>query len=156
MNKPKVLFLCTGNTARSQLAEALLRRYAGDQFDVYSAGIEPGVFNPFTRLVLDEIGIDSSQQFPKGLQQFLGKVTFQYLITVCARAEERCPTVFPGVSYRLHWAFDDPAAVEGPEQAKLAKFREVRDAIDARIRDWLLELKQQQPSPNPASSLGLQ
>ncbi len=140
MDKPKVLFLCTGNTARSQIAEALLRRYAGDQFDVYSAGIEPGVFNPFTRHVLDEIGINSSQQFPKGLQQFLGKVNFQYLITVCARAEERCPTVFPGVSYRLHWAFDDPAAIEGSDEVKLAAFRKIRDEIGVRIKEWLKEL----------------
>ncbi len=140
VDKPKVLFLCTGNTARSQIAEALLRRYAGDQFDVYSAGIEPGVFNPFTRRVLDEIGIDSSQQFPKGLQQFLGKVNFQSLITVCARAEERCPTVFPGVSYRLHWAFDDPAAVEGSDEVRLAAFRKIRDEIGVRIKEWLKEL----------------
>jgi arsenate reductase len=138
--KPKVLFLCTGNTARSQMAEALLRRYADNHFDVYSAGIEPGILNPFTRRVLEEIGIDPSEQYAKSVQVYLGKLNFQYLITVCAQAEERCPTVFPGVIYRLHWTFDDPATVTGTDEVKLHAFRKIRDEIDARIKEWLKEL----------------
>ncbi len=106
---------------------------------MYSAGLEPRIFSLFTRRALEEIGIDSSRQYPKGLDQFLGKASFQYPITVCARAEERCPTVFPGVSYRLHWAFDDPAAVEGSD-VRLSVVRRVHDAIDARIKEWLKEL----------------
>ncbi|MBX3064879.1 MAG: arsenate reductase ArsC [Anaerolineae bacterium] len=139
MNKLNVLFLCTGNTARSQMAEALLRKYAGDRFNVYSAGIEPGVFNPFTRQVLEEIGINTSEQYSKGVEVYLGKLHFAYLVTVCARAEERCPTVFPGVGKRQHWAFDDPAAVEGSDELKLREFRRVRNEIDTRVQAWLNE-----------------
>jgi arsenate reductase len=143
MNKPKVLFLCTGNTSRSQMAEALLRRYAGDQFEVYSAGLEPGTFNPYTRRVLDEVGIDTSEQYAKGVQTYMGKMSFAYLVTVCARAEERCPAVFPGVNQRLHWNIDDPAAVEGSEEEKLRAFRAIRDEIDGRIKVWLKEMESQ-------------
>jgi arsenate reductase len=136
MDKPRVLFLCTGNSARSQMAEAFLRRSAGDRFEVYSAGLEPKGIHPYTRQVLAEVGIDISDQTSKDLSQFLGRVHFGYLITVCSNAEARCP-VFPGVSVRLHWPFDDPAAVEGSEAERLACFRRVRDEIKARIEAWL-------------------
>lgn len=136
--KPKVLFLCTGNTARSQMAEALLRRHAGDRYDVHSAGLEPGVVNPFTVHVLQERGFDTRGLVAKGIKQYLGKVNFEYLITVCSRAEENCP-IFPGVSRRLAWPFEDPAAFEGSDEQKLAKFREVLGQIDARIQGWLKE-----------------
>lgn len=136
MDKPRVLFLCTGNSARSQMAEALLRKYAGDKYEVHSAGLEPTVIHPMTIKVLNEIGIDASQQYAKPLTKYLGKTHFSYLITVCSKAEERCP-FFPGLSQRLHWPFDDPADFKGSEEEKLAFFRTIRDQIDAKIQDWL-------------------
>ena len=137
--KTRVLFLCTGNSARSQMAEALLRHIAGDRFEAYSAGLEPKGMHPFTVRVMEEIGMPLTGQYSKDVREYMGKLHFGYLITVCANAEERCPTTFPGVGQRLHWAFDDPAAVEGTDEDKLAKFREVRDQIDRRIREWLAE-----------------
>ena len=139
MIKTKVLFLCTGNSCRSQIAEAFLRKYAGDQFEVYSAGLEPKPIHPLTIRVMEEIGIDLSGQQSKLLAQYLGKIHFGYLITVCSKAEEKCP-VFPGMGIRLHWPFEDPAAFEGSEEEKVAKFREVRDQIDHRIQTWLAEV----------------
>jgi arsenate reductase len=134
-----VLFLCTGNSARSQIAEALLRKYAGDHFQVYSAGLEPKGLNPYTVRVMDEIGIDVRGQRSKDVREYMGRMHFGYLITVCSHAEAHCPTTFPDISQRLHWAFDDPAAVKGMDDEKLAKFREVRNQIDERIRSWLTE-----------------
>jgi arsenate reductase len=139
MNKTKVLFLCTGNSARSQMAEALLRHHAGDQFEVYSAGLEPKDIHPNTEKVMQEIGIPLTGHYSKNVREYMGKLHFGYLITVCANAEEKCPTTFPGVGRRLHWAFDDPAAFEGTDEEKLRKFREVRDQIDERIRAWLAD-----------------
>ncbi len=136
MEKTRVLFLCTGNSARSQMAEAFTRQYAGDRFEVYSAGLEPKGIHPFTRQVLAEVGLDMSGQTSKEIGQFLGKIHFGYLITVCANAEQRCP-VFPGLGTRLHWPFDDPAAIGGNEAEQLAGFRRVRDEIAARIQAWL-------------------
>jgi len=133
----RVLFLCTGNSARSQIAEAFLRKYGGDQFEAHSAGLEPKGLNPFTVQVMLESGIDVSGQRSKGVGEYLGKVLFQYLITVCDDADKNCPTVWPGISKREHWSFDDPAAIKGTDQEKLEKFREVRDQIEARIKDWL-------------------
>jgi arsenate reductase (thioredoxin) len=134
--KLSVLFLCTGNTARSQMAEALLRHHAGARFEITSAGLEPGALNPFTRQVLEERNIDTAGLHAKGLKPMLGQRSFHYLITVCSKAEENCP-VFPGVSYRLSWPFEDPAAFNGDQVARLEKFLEVRDAIEARILAWL-------------------
>jgi arsenate reductase len=137
-NRTRVLFLCTGNSARSQMAEAYLRVHGGDRFEVHSAGLEPKGINPYTRQVLAEVGIDMAGQTSKDLRVYLGKMHFGYLITVCGNAEERCP-IFPGVATRLYWPFDDPAAVEGTDEEKLAAFRRVRDAIEARILAWLDE-----------------
>jgi arsenate reductase len=137
MEKQRVIFLCTGNSARSQMAEAFLRSYAGDRFEAYSAGLEPKPMNPLTVRVMKEANIDVSGQRSKGVGEYLGKVKFQYLITVCDDAEKNCPTVWPGVNRRLHWSFEDPAKFEGTEEEKLAKFREVRDLIDAKIVSWL-------------------
>ena len=137
MSKARVLFLCTGNSARSQMAEAFLRKYAGDRFEVYSAGLEPKGIHPDTRRVMAEIGVDISHHSSKDLKQFLGQ-RFGYLITVCANAEKNCP-IFPGVSVRMHWPFEDPAHFESSDDEKIAKFREVRDQIDARIPAWLAE-----------------
>lgn len=135
--KRRVLFLCTGNSARSQMAEAFLRRYAGDRFEAHSAGLEPKGMNPLTSQVMAEIGYDLSGQSPKGVDVYLGKMMFQYLITVCDHAEKNCPTTWPGVSHRLHWSFEDPASYEGSDEAKLEKFREVRDQIEAQISVWV-------------------
>jgi arsenate reductase len=139
MNTRRVLFLCTGNSARSQMAEAFLRKYGGDRFEPHSAGLEPKGLNPLTVKVMSEVGIDVSGQTSKGVDTYLGKTLFQYLITVCDDADRNCPTVWPGVSQRMHWSFQDPAAFEGTEEEKLAKFREVRDVIEAKIKDWLQE-----------------
>jgi len=140
MSKIKVLFLCTGNSARSQMAEALLQKYASDHFEAYSAGLEPKGINPFTIQVMQEIGLDLSGQRSKHVREYLGKVNFGYLITVCSDAEKNCPTVFPGVSQRLHWNFEDPAAFQGRDDEKLQKFRQIRDQIDQRIKTWLKDL----------------
>lgn len=139
MGKIKVLFLCTGNSARSQMAEAFLRAHAGDRFEPYSAGLEPQGINPYTVRVMEEIGFDLSDQRAKHVEEYMGKAHFGYLITVCAQAEERCPKVFPGVGQRLHWEFEDPAAFEGTDQEKLEKFRQIRDQIAQRINEWLDE-----------------
>lgn len=135
----RVLFLCTGNSARSQMAEAFLRHYAGDHFEAHSAGVEPKGVNPFTVQVMQEKGIDMSSHTSKGVDAYLGKVLFQYLITVCGDADKNCPTVWPGVNVRLHWSFEDPAAFEGTDETKLIKFRQVRDQIEQRIKTWLAE-----------------
>lgn len=139
MDKQRVLFLCTGNSARSQIAEAFLRKYGSDRFEVHSAGLEPKGLNPFTVKVMQEIGIDVSGQTSKGVDTYLGKTLFQYLVTVCDDADKNCPTVWPGVGNRMHWSFQDPATAEGTEEEKLAKFREVRDLIEVKIKEWLAE-----------------
>lgn len=136
----KVLFLCTGNSCRSQMAEAFLRKYGGDQFEAFSAGLQPTEINPFTYKVMAEVGLDLAGQRSKSVDEYLGKELFQYLITVCDDADKNCPTVWPGVSTRMHWSFEDPAKFEGSEEEKLAKFRAVRDQIQARIREWLASL----------------
>lgn len=137
MQKAKVLFLCTGNSARSQMAEAFLRKYAGDRFEVYSAGLEPKGIHPYTVRVMEEIGLPLDGHRSKPLSEYMGQIHFGYMITVCGDAEERCPSVFPGMGKRLHWGFEDPAAFVGSAEDTLAKFREVRDQIDRRIRQWL-------------------
>ncbi|MGD8793595.1 MAG: arsenate reductase ArsC [Anaerolineae bacterium] len=138
MAKEKVLFLCTGNSARSQMTEAFLSRYAGDRFEVYSAGMEPKGINPYTLRVMQELGISLKGHRSKPLTEYMGRVDFDYLITVCSDADERCP-FFPGMGRRLHWGFEDPAAFVGSEEEILAKFRKVRDQIDEYIKRWLAE-----------------
>jgi arsenate reductase len=138
MNRPKILILCTGNSARSQMAEGLMREHVGDEFEIFSAGLEPKGVNPLAIKAMAEIGLDISHHTSKDVRDFLGKVQFTYLITVCSNAEERCP-IFPGVMWRMYWPFEDPAAVEGTEAEKLAAFRQVRDALNAKIQDWNAE-----------------
>ena len=125
MNKPRVLILCTGNSARSQMAEGILRNLAGERYEVLSAGLEPKGVNPLAIEAMKEIGIDISHHISKDVRDFLGQ-PFTYLITVCSNAEENCP-IFPGVIYRLHWPFLDPHTLE--------EFREVRDQIQAKFRE---------------------
>jgi len=137
MDKHRVLFLCTGNSARSQMAEAFLRKYGGDIFEPHSAGLEPKGLNPLTVRVMQEVGIDVSGQQSKGVDTYLGRLHFQDLITVCDDADKKCPAYWPGVQRRMHWSFEDPAKFEGTEEEKLARFREVRDLIEARVREWV-------------------
>ena len=139
MRKQKVLFLCTQNSARSQMAEGFLRHLAGDRFEVMSAGLDPtDEVHPCAVRAMAEVGIDISDQRPKRLGVYLGREFFNYLIIVCARAEERCPKIFPGVGVRFSWAFDDPRSDEGlPYDSLLERFRQVRDEIEIRVKDWL-------------------
>ena len=139
MEKQRVIFLCTGNSARSQMAEAFLRKQGGDRFEVYSAGLQPKGINPLTIQVMQEKGFDLSGQRSKGVQEYLGKVLIQTLITLCDDAEKNCPTVWPGISTHLHWSFEDPSAFEGTDVQKLEKFRQIRDQIETRIIAWLKE-----------------
>ena len=131
-DKKRVLILCTGNSARSQMAEGSLRHDGGGKFVVASAGVEPSHVRPQAIEVMREIGIDISGQRSKSVDEFAGQ-EFDYVITVCDNANERCP-VFPGNTQRIHWSFEDPAAAEGDEAARLAVFRRVRDEIRERLR----------------------
>jgi arsenate reductase len=135
MTKRRVLFLCTGNSARSQMAEGLLRQLAGERFEVASAGTNPAGLNPLAVEAMRESGIDISQQRSKSLDLFLDQ-PFDYVITVCDRAKESCP-IFPGAAATAHWSFDDPAVVAGAEAERLAVFRRVREEIRHRIRLFL-------------------
>ena len=131
----RVLFVCTGNSARSQIAEALLRQYGGADFEAYSAGTEPKAVNPLTVRVLAEIGIDWSGAQSKSVTEFLDE-PWDYVITVCDRARQVCP-VFPGEQNSLHWGLDDPAEVEGTDERKLAAFRATQMQVGMRIRPFV-------------------
>jgi arsenate reductase len=137
----KVLFLCTRNSARSQMAEAYLRRHGGDRFEAHSAGLKPGEIHPMTVRVMAEKGYDLSGHRSKGFKEYLSKVLFQYLIVMCAEAESDCPTVWPGVSTRLSWPVEDPAAVEGSKEESLASFRAARDQIEQLVKGWIDSLE---------------
>jgi arsenate reductase len=134
-----VLILCTGNSARSQMAEALLRKHGGEKFAAYSAGTDPKGMNPLTVKTMREIGIDVSGQRSKHLNEYLGTLAVHHLITVCGDADKNCPAAWPGVLKRWHLPFEDPAAAQGTEEEKLAKFRQVRDQIEQRVILWLDE-----------------
>lgn len=141
MNKQRVLILCTGNSARSQMGEGLMRHLAGDQFEVYSAGLEPKGINPYSIQAMDEIGIDIRSHWSKSTKEYMGKMFFHYVITVCGNADKSCPqALWAQGGKKLHWPFEDPAAVEGTDEEKLAAFRDTRDQIEARINLWLVEL----------------
>jgi arsenate reductase len=131
MKKPKVLFLCTGNSARSQMAEGLLRHAAGERFEALSAGTNPAGLNPLAVEAMGEMGIDISTQRSKNVTEFLGQ-PIEYVITVCDRAKESCP-IFPGTYKLLSWSLDDPAAATGSHEEKLDAFRRIRDEISRRI-----------------------
>ncbi len=138
MKKKKVLFVCIHNSARSQMAEAILEQLAGDRFEVHSAGLEQGTLNPLAVDAMKEIGIDISGKATKSVFEYFKKGTlFSYVITVCDQASgEKCP-VFPGQVKRLHWSFPDPSSFEGTYQEKLEKTRAVRDEIKKTINNWL-------------------
>ena len=137
--KPRVLFLCTHNAARSQIAEALLRHIAGDRFEAASAGLDPTTVHPLTYQVLKEAGVDTSGLSSKSVDTFLGRQAVRYAIIVCEQVETRCPKIFPFTTQTFFWRFDDPAQPEGAPDIQLAKFRRVRDELDTRIRAWLRE-----------------
>ena len=136
MEKPKkhVLILCTGNSARSQMAEGLLRHRAGDRFNVESAGTKPSRVRPEAIQVMKELGVDISAQRTKHVDEFSDQ-SFDYVLTVCDSAKEICP-IFPGAPRRLHWSFPDPAVVEGSEQERVDAFRAVRDSLDATLAEF--------------------
>jgi arsenate reductase len=139
--KKKVLFICVHNSARSQMAEALLNNVCGEEFEAHSAGLEPGRLNPLVVEAMAEIGIDISRHETKAVWDLVraGK-TFSYVISLCDEAkDERCP-IFPGVTTRLHWSFPDPARFAGAHDERLAETRRLRDAMTDRIQDWCAEI----------------
>lgn len=137
----RVLFLCTHNSARSQMAEGLLRALAGDRFAVFSAGTEVTHVRPLAIAAMSERGVDLTSHYSKSVAEFTNQA-FDYVITVCDNAAETCP-VFPNAQQRLHWSFSDPSAARGTEAERLAVFREVRDQIEARIVRFLKDAAEQ-------------
>lgn len=137
--KKHVLFVCSHNSARSQMAEGLLRHLAADHYEVASAGVEPGTLSPFAVKAMAEIGIDIADAKAEGIDRYLGTWPVSYLIIVCSKAGESCPTTWPNILDRFHWFFDDPAAVDGTDEDKLAAFRRVRDEIKSHLEAWLVE-----------------
>ena len=136
--KPMVLVLCTGNSARSQMAEAFLRKHHGDRYSVASAGTMPKPhIHPLTIRVMNEIGFDISGQKPKDTRDFLGHAPVRHLLIVCDHANDSCPRIWPGTFTRTFMPFDDPAAAEGTEAEQLDVFRRVRDEIDAAMKKWI-------------------
>ncbi|HYP02616.1 MAG TPA: arsenate reductase ArsC [Pyrinomonadaceae bacterium] len=133
--KRRALILCTGNSARSQMAEGLLKADGGGRFEVFSAGVSPGRVRPEAVEAMREVGINISDQRSKSVEEFAGQA-FDYVITVCDNAREQCP-VFPAETTRIHWSFDDPAAAEGDAGQRLAVFRRVRDEIRARLKEFV-------------------
>lgn len=131
----RVLILCTGNSARSQMAEGLLRHIVGEQVEVVSAGVAPTRVRREAIDAMREIGIDISSQRSKSVDEFAGQL-FDYVVTVCDKANQQCP-MFPGKSERIHWSIEDPAEVEGDAEIKLAAFRRVRDILQERLRNWI-------------------
>jgi len=138
----KVLFLCTGNSARSQMAEAFLRKLGGENYEAFSAGMEPKGMHPMTVQVMGEIGIDVSGQHSKGMKEIMGRMTFDDAIIVCRKAEDDCPKLSADARRIHRWIFEDPVRAEGSDAEKLARFREIRDQIEARIKLWLAETEE--------------
>lgn len=146
--RQRVIFVCTHNSARSQMAEGMLRAWGGDRFEVVSAGTEATRVRPEAIEVMREIGIDLTNHTSKTLEPFMGE-SFHWLITVCDQAAEACPTI-PGVRQQAHWSIDDPSAVAGDEHARLAAFRTARDHLRDRIRMFLLAAgRGDLPAPDP-------
>ncbi len=138
--KPMILVLCTGNSARSQMAEAFLHKYKGDQFTAASAGTQPKPqVHPLAVRVMKEAGIDISDQRPKDIKEFLERAPVRHVLIVCDNANRSCPRIWPGTFSRTFMPFDDPAAATGSEAEKLAVFRRVRDEIDKAMREWMPE-----------------
>lgn len=137
MDKPKVLFVCTHNSARSQMAEAYLKQLAGERMEVSSAGFQPAPLNPLAVEVMAEEGLDISQNAAQSVfQLFREGRLFDYVITVCEDSREASCPIFPGVTRRLHWGFPDPAEATGDQQAQLEQVRQIRDQIKQKVRTW--------------------
>jgi arsenate reductase len=131
MDRNRLLVLCTGNSARSQMAEGLFRHFGGGRWEVFSAGTKPAAVRPEAIAVMREIGIDISGHRSKSVDEFSGQ-PFDFVVTVCDNARDNCP-VFPGAAHRIHWSFEDPAAAHGTEQQRLDAFRRIRDQIRERV-----------------------
>ena len=132
-----VLFVCTHNSARSQMAHGWLEHLAGDRFKVYSAGVEPGTLHPLAVKAMHEVGIDISDHEAEGIDAYLSKVPIYHIITVCDKAAQTCPRIWPGAREREEWALDDPSAATGSEEERLETFRRVRDEVRERVEGWL-------------------
>jgi len=137
MKRTRILVLCTGNSARSQMGEGLFREECGGSYQVVSAGTRPSQVRPEAIAVMHEIGIDISAQRSKSVDEFAGQ-SFDYVVTVCDSARDNCP-VFPGAAKRIHWSLEDPAAIEGTEEQRLANFRRIRDQLRDRVKAFLCE-----------------
>ena len=135
----RVLFLGTTNAGRSQMAEALLRQRIGDRFEAHSAGLAPVEIHPLTLQVLTEAGVDVQGLHPKNVDEYLGKVHFGYIITVCDWAEQNCPTTFLSMGQRMHWSLEDPLKFRGTKEETLAAFRRICGETDQLIQTWLAE-----------------
>lgn len=150
MEKKRVLFVCTHNSARSQMAEGMLRAWGGERFEAFSAGTEATLVRPEAIAVMAEIGIDISGHRSKVLGEFRGR-SFEWLITVCDRARTECSNV-PGVANPAHWGIEDPSAVEGEESARIDAFRRVRDDISQRMHMFILAGgRSDVPPPQPVT-----
>jgi arsenate reductase len=133
-NKKRLLVLCTGNSARSQMGEALFRQAGGEGWEVFSAGTKPSFVRPEAIAAMGEIGIDISGHRSKSVDEFSGQ-EFDYIVTVCDNARDACP-VFPGTAEHVHWSLEDPAAVEGSEEVRLRAFRRIRDQLRERVKSF--------------------
>jgi len=140
--KQNVLFVCSHNSARSQMAHGWLEHLAGDRFEVASAGVEPGRVNPLSVRAMAEVGIDISTHSARDIREFLGRWKVDSLIIVCDKASQTCPRIWPGVCERLNWSFDDPSAATGSEEERLAVFRRVRDEIHRALEQWIESMDQ--------------
>ncbi len=150
MTKKRVLFVCTHNSARSQMAEAMVNAWAGDTFEAFSAGTEASIIRPETVAVMQEIGFDLSANRSKSVEEFRGQ-PFHWFITVCDEAQKNCP-VLPGVENVAHWSIEDPAHVTGSPEERLAAFRTARDRVRDRIHIFLLAAgRDDLPAPEPAT-----
>ena len=138
----KVLFLCTGNSARSQMAEGFLRRLGDKKYEAYSAGLEPKGLHPLAIQVMKETGIDITGQQSKSVKVFMGRVQFDDAVIVCRKTEDKCPSLSADARRIHRWLFEDPVSFSATDEEKLAKFRDVRDQIEARIKLWLAETEE--------------
>lgn len=138
-NRDRVLFLCTRNSARSLMAEAILNHLTKGRFEVLSAGLRPGEVHPLTKKVLQEMGIDPSELRSKGLETIMGRIGIKYAIVVCEEAEMACPRIYPFATQVLRWPFEDPVEPDASEAEQLRRFRDVRDRIERHLRAWLSE-----------------
>jgi len=139
MEKKKVLFIGMGNSARSQMAEAFMRRYAGSSIEAFSAGLEPKPIDPMTIKSMKEIGVDVGSHYSKSISIYKDYTDFSYVITVCGTSEKFCPSFFPGKATGLHWELGDLDDVQGTQEERIRKFREIRDQIQNNVLAWLQE-----------------